>query len=117
MQLAQREAQFRARLLPRLRDCEAGYGTLLFLAEDRAAAELPRYVRDPDADELLAEAMLLVAERAELRLPCACLAAKYVDACRGADDSDREPCMGPRRLATELLHWLDRGALADSLGG
>jgi hypothetical protein len=113
--LLRRDQVFRSRLLPRLRDCEAGYGTLLFLADDGNGVQLPRYVRDPDADELLAEAMAIATERAALGLDGECIAAQYIDACTHVAGFDQEHRQGPRRLATELLHWLERHAVEDGM--
>lgn len=114
-ELARRDAQFCQRLLPRLRDCEAGFGTLLFVAEADAGMQLPRYVRDPDAEELLAEAMAIAAERAALALDAECLASRYIAACAQLADLHPGHAQGPRRMATELLHWLDRHAIGHGL--
>ncbi|GAB4154378.1 MAG: hypothetical protein Fur0037_23050 [Planctomycetota bacterium] len=103
--LGRREAAFAARLLPRLRDCEAGFGTMLFHLED-ASSQLPCLVRDPDAQELLCEASAIVAIREQRGLSADCLARRYIDACASA--SAPEPRMGPRRLASELLRWFRR---------
>ena len=98
------EAEFRRELVPHLRACAAGRGTLLFLVSSLRPESWPPSVRSRIADDLFETALEILAQRAQFGLDGdLCLAASFRDACRRHVDLDDHHRPGPRQQAQQLL--------------
>ena len=98
------EAQFRRDLVPHLRACAAGHGTLLFLVSSLCPECWPRSRRNDVADSLFATASEILVQRAQLESDeSTCLAGLFRDACRRHVDLEDHHRPGPRQQAQQLL--------------
>jgi hypothetical protein len=99
------EADFRAKLVERLRDCAAGGDSLLFLVSSMLPESWPPSVRSRAADDLFAAAEKILSLRAQHGLHDEAVpAARFRDACRRHVDLNDHHRPGPRQQAQLLLH-------------